>query len=131
MRLTEPKLPRLSVLSRCDFISMEHSCTSWLLTSLSPGGGERMSKHTVRSGDVAGLRARFPGQGAGEDRAARSDHRYPGSGSRATSRRRRRAKTDKIDGKSVVRALLAYKRAVCAIGSSTDSTRGGSPPRLP
>ena len=41
------------------FVSMELSRTSWLLTSLSPGGGERMSKHTVRSGDVAGLRARF------------------------------------------------------------------------
>jgi hypothetical protein len=28
----------------------------------------------------------------------------------ATSRRRRRAKTDKIDGETLVRALLAYKR---------------------
>ena len=28
----------------------------------------------------------------------------------ATSRRRRRAKTDKIDGEALVRALLAYKR---------------------
>jgi transposase len=36
----------------------------------------------------------------------------------ATSRRRRRAKTDKIDGESLVRALLAYKRGeprVCAM----------------
>jgi hypothetical protein len=41
------------------FLSMELSRTTWLLTSLSPGGGERMSKHAVRSGDVAGLRARF------------------------------------------------------------------------
>jgi transposase len=31
----------------------------WLITSLSPGGGEKMSEHTVRSGDVAGLLARF------------------------------------------------------------------------
>jgi transposase len=38
---------------------MELSRTTWLLTSLSPGGGERMSKHAVRSGDVAGLLARF------------------------------------------------------------------------
>jgi transposase len=36
----------------------------------------------------------------------------------ATSRRRRRAKTDKIDGEALVRALLAYKRGeprVCAM----------------
>ncbi|TIR70018.1 MAG: hypothetical protein E5X24_10720, partial [Mesorhizobium sp.] len=35
-----------------------------------------------------------------------------------TSRRRRRAKTDKIDGEALVRALLAYKRGepqVCAM----------------
>jgi transposase len=41
------------------FLSMELSRTTWLLTSLSPGDGERMSKHAVRSGDVAGLLARF------------------------------------------------------------------------
>ena len=36
----------------------------------------------------------------------------------ATSRRRRRAKTDKIDGEALLRALLAYKRGeprVCAM----------------
>ena len=36
----------------------------------------------------------------------------------ATSRRRRRAKTDRIDGEALVRALLAYKRGeprVCAM----------------
>src|SRR6266403_1133299 len=36
----------------------------------------------------------------------------------ATSRRRRRAKTDKIDGEALVRTLLAYKRGeprVCAM----------------
>src|ERR1700735_2121235 len=36
----------------------------------------------------------------------------------ATSRRRRRAKTDKIDGEALVRALLAYERGeprVCAM----------------
>ena len=41
------------------FVSMELSRTSWLLTSLSPGAGERMSKHALRSGDVAGLWARL------------------------------------------------------------------------
>src|SRR5580698_7238589 len=41
------------------FVSLELSRSTWLVTSLSPGGGEKMSKHTVRSGDVAGLLARF------------------------------------------------------------------------
>ena len=38
------------------FVSLELSRSTWLVTSLSPGGGEKMSKHTVRSGDVASLR---------------------------------------------------------------------------
>ena len=37
------------------FVSLELSRSTWLITSLSPGGGEKMSKHMVRSGDVAGL----------------------------------------------------------------------------
>lgn len=37
------------------FVSMELSRSSWLITSLSPGGGEKMSKHSLRGGDVAGL----------------------------------------------------------------------------
>src|ERR1700741_2882079 len=41
------------------FVSMELSRSSWMITSLSPGGGEKMSKHVVRSGDVAGLLGRF------------------------------------------------------------------------
>jgi transposase len=44
---------------RSIFVSMELSRTSWLLTSLSPGGGERLSKYVLRSGDVVGLRARL------------------------------------------------------------------------
>ena len=31
------------------FISLELSRSTWLITSLSPGGGEKMSKHTVRA----------------------------------------------------------------------------------
>src|SRR5471030_1422585 len=126
------------------FVSLELSRSTWLITSLSPGGGEKMSKHTVRSGDVAGLRARFSQlrdkvqvrtgqvvpiiviQEAGldgfwihrllQDEGVEShvvDPAYI-----ATSRRRRRAKTDKIDGEALVRALLAYKRGeprVCAM----------------
>ena len=41
------------------FVSLELSLTSWLITSLSPGGGDKMSKHQVSGGDVAGLFARF------------------------------------------------------------------------
>ena len=41
------------------FVSLELSLTTWLVTSLSPGSGEKMSKHQVRGGDVAGLFARF------------------------------------------------------------------------
>src|SRR5215218_9301831 len=37
------------------FVSLELSRSTWLITSLSPAGGERMSKHSVRGGDVAGL----------------------------------------------------------------------------
>jgi hypothetical protein len=41
------------------FVSLELSRSTWLVTSLSPGGGEKMSKHSVRAGDVAGLLERF------------------------------------------------------------------------
>src|SRR3712207_2497785 len=37
------------------FVSLELSRSTWLVTSLSPGNGERMSKRSVGSGDVAGL----------------------------------------------------------------------------
>src|SRR4030088_301683 len=126
------------------FVSMELSRTSWLLTSLSPGAGERMSKHALRSGDVAGLWARlsqlrekgrvrtgqvFPiivVQEAGMDgfgtprllKANGIESHVVAPPSIATSRRRRRAKTDKIDGEALLRALLAYKRGeprVCAM----------------
>lgn len=41
------------------FVSLELSRATWLVTSLSPGGGERMSRHAVRGGNVAGLLDRF------------------------------------------------------------------------
>jgi transposase len=126
------------------FVSLELSRSSWLITSLSPGGGEKMSKHSVRGGDFAGLMERFAQlqekarlrtgqsfriivvQEAGLDgfwihRALQNEDiesHVVDAASIATSRRRRRAKTDKIDGETLVRALLAYKRGeprVCAM----------------
>ena len=41
------------------FVSMELSRRAWLITSLSPGAGEKMSKHSVPASDVAGLLHRF------------------------------------------------------------------------
>ncbi len=41
------------------FVSLELSRSVWLITSLSPGSGEKMSKHSVPAGDVAALLARF------------------------------------------------------------------------
>ncbi|TDH61201.1 IS110 family transposase, partial [Dankookia rubra] len=35
------------------FVSLELSRSTWLVTSLSPGSGEKMSKHSMRSGDVS------------------------------------------------------------------------------
>jgi transposase len=135
---------------------MELSKSTWLITSLSPGAGERMSKHVVRAGDVAGLMERFALlrekarvrtgrefgfiviQEAGLDGfwihrvLEREDIEsyVVDPASIATSRRRRRAKTDKIDGEALVRALLAYKRGeprVCAMvrpPSVEDEDRG-------
>ena len=126
------------------FISLELSRSSWVVTSLSPGGGEKMSKHTVRGGDVAGLLKRFAQlrekakgrtgkvfpliviQEAGLDgfwidRVVQNEgieSHVVDPASIATSRRRRRAKTDRIDGEALVRALLAYKRGeprVCSM----------------
>ena len=126
------------------FVSLELSRSKWLITSLSPGGGEKMSKHCVAAGDVAGLLERFAElkrkaqartgrcfpviviQEAGLDgfwihrvlEAEGIESHVVDPASIATSRRRRRAKTDKIDGEALVRALLAYKRGeprVCAM----------------
>ena len=126
------------------FVSLELSRSTWLITSLSPGGGEKMSKHGLSAGNIAALLARltelkqkaFAGTGqsfqviviqeAGLDgfwihRVLQSEgieSHVVDAATIATSRRRRRAKTDRIDGEALVRALLAYKRGeprVCAM----------------
>ena len=129
------------------FVSLELSLTTWLITSLSPGGGDKMSKHQVRGGDVAGLFARFSQlqakcqartgrpycliviHEAGLDgfwihrtlENANIESHVVDPASIATSRRRRRVKTDGVDGEALVRALLAYKRGeprVCAMAKA-------------
>ena len=126
------------------FVSLELSRSVWLITSLSPGAGETMSKHSVRGGDVAGLLMRFAH--LREKARARTGQMFPiiavqeagldgfwihrvlesegieshvvDPASIAVSRRWRRAKTDKVDGEALVRTLLAYKRGeprVCAM----------------
>jgi len=126
------------------FVSLELSRSTWLVTSLSPGNGERMSRHSVPGGDIAGLLDRFVQlQAKVRERTGVS---YPlvviqeagldgfwihrcllkegieshvvDAASIATSRRNRRAKTDRLDGEALVRTLLAYKRGeprVCAM----------------
>jgi len=129
---------------RAIFISLELSRSSWLITSLSPGNGEKMSKHSIAGGDIAELLERFGQltekarkrtgksfeiiviQEAGLDgfwihRVLESkgiESHVVDPASIATSRRHRRAKTDRLDGETLVRTLLAYKRGeprVCAM----------------
>jgi transposase len=126
------------------FVSLELSRKTWLIASLSPGKGEKMSKRGVAGGDVAGLLWRFAElrskaaaqtgqvfpliviQEAGLDgfwlhrlleREGFESHGVDPA-SIAVPRRGRRAKTDKIDGEALLRALLAYKRGeprVCSM----------------
>jgi hypothetical protein len=62
MMLNDAPLPAQAAI-RTDlgaiFVSMELSRRAWLITSLSPGAGEKMSKHSVPASDVAGLLHRF------------------------------------------------------------------------
>jgi transposase len=51
--------PSIQTDLRAIFVSLELSRATWLITSLSPGGGEKMSKHSVQAGDIAGLLKRF------------------------------------------------------------------------
>jgi transposase len=126
------------------FVSLELSRSTWLVTSLSPGNGEKLSKHSLSAGDVAALLMRFSElrqkamkrtaksfpivviQEAGLDgfwihRVLQNEgieSHVVDPASIATARRRRRAKTDGIDGETLVRTLLAYKRGeprVCAM----------------
>src|SRR5262249_55153088 len=126
------------------FASLELSRRTWLITSLSPGGGQKMSKHSVPAGEGSGLLRRFAE--LRRKAAARTGRDFPiiviqevgldgfwihrglqsegieshvvDAASTLTSRRRRRANTDRIDGETLVRTLMAYKRGeprVCSM----------------
>src|SRR5215216_888284 len=126
------------------FVSLELSRDRWMITSVSPGKGEKMSKHSVHSGDVTGLLSHFTRlQAKAQAHTGKSfpviviyeagldgfwihrvleqegiESHVVDAASVLTSRRRRRAKTDKIDGEALLRTLLAYKRGeprVCAM----------------
>ena len=60
---TAAELPEAPTAIRTDlgaiFVSLELSRSTWLITSLSPGGRDKMSKHSVRGGDVPELLSRF------------------------------------------------------------------------
>src|SRR6202140_1332572 len=126
------------------FVSLELSRSNWLITSLSPGKGEKMSKHSVTAGNVPELLKLL----ADLKRKAevRTGQSYPiitiqeagldgfwlhrvlqqegieshvvDPASIAAPRRRGRAKTARLDGEALLRTLLAYKRGeprVCAM----------------
>ena len=57
------------------FVSVELSRSSWLITSLSPGAGEKVSRHSVPAGDVGGLLARLAQ--LQQKAAARLDRTFP------------------------------------------------------
>lgn len=124
-------------------VSLELSRSTWLVTSLTPGS-EKLSKHSVPGGNgpalldlLARLRRRAEQrvegpveivviQEAGLDgfwvhrllEANGMESHVVDAASIAVPRRHRRAKTDVIDGETLLRTLMAWKRAeprVCSI----------------
>ena len=125
------------------FISLELSRARWLVTSLSPGSS-KISRHFVVGGDsrdllrlLADLRAKAErNMGATVKIVTIQEIGFDGfwihrilasnaieshvveAASIAVPRRRRRAKTDTIDGELLLRTLMAFKRGepqVCAM----------------
>src|ERR1700677_205638 len=126
------------------FVSLELSRSAWLVTSLSPGSGEKLSKREIGAGDVSGLLARL--KELRQKALTRTGVNHPiivieeagldgfwlhrvleqegceshvvDPASIAAPRRRRRVKTDRLHGEALLRALLAYKRGeprVCSM----------------
>jgi transposase len=128
------------------FASLELSRSKWVVTSISPGAGEKMSRHVVKGGDVSALSDRLEAleakarirtgskkpyaiivmQEAGLDgfwlhralEAKRYVSHVVDAASIAAPRRKRKKKTDRLDGEALLRALLAWSRGeprVCSM----------------
>lgn len=142
----EPALPPAAIQIDLGaiFVSLELSKSTWLVTSLSPGS-EKMSRHSIPGGDLPALLACL--SLLREKAEAREGRLYPvvviqeagldgfwihraleaeswitshvvDAASIAVPRRRRRAKTDRIDGETLVRTLMAWIRGeprVCSM----------------
>ena len=117
------------------FVSLELSRATWLVSSLLPGS-QKISKHTITGGDgsallvlldrlrqragslVDGMVSIIVIQEAGLDgfwvhrllQANGIESHVVDPASVAVARRRRRAKTDSLDGETLLRTLLAWKR---------------------
>ena len=142
------------------FVSLELSRSTWLITSLSPGGGEKMSKYSVSAGDIDGLFKRFGDlQERARVRTGRSFavvtiqeagldgfwiHRVleregieswvVDPASILTSRRRRRAKTSqdrRRDAGAHAAGPQAGRTAGLRYAASPDTRGRRSPPALP
>jgi transposase len=135
------------------FVSLELSRSTWLMTSLSPATGEKMSRREMKASDVSGLIGRLTElqrkalartganlpvvivQEAGLDgfwlhraleREGCESH-VVDPGSIAAPRRRRRPKTDRIDGETQLArpfGLQARGAAGLLDGAAADG-RGG------
>jgi transposase len=148
MPSTPPKTiaqPGTAILNDCAMlcVSLELSLSTWLVTSLAPGSA-KMSRHQVEGGNAAALlnllrhlqgkaakRLGMPVrivtiQEAGLDgfwldrllQAEGIESHVVDPASVAVPRRRRRAKTDRIDGELLVRTLAAWLRGeprVCSV----------------
>ena len=134
---------RYQIIDATLYVSLELSHATWLVTSLSPGS-EKMSKHSSPAGDgktLLGLLTRL--RAKAEEIMGRSvgivviqeagldgfwvhrlletngiESHVVDPASIAVPRRHRRAKTDAIDGETMLRALLVWKRGeprVCSM----------------
>lgn len=126
------------------FVSMELSRKTWLITTLLPGNGEKMSKYPVQAGNLAGLFDLFLKlreksqektgqvwpivtiQEAGLDgfwihRSLEKEgieSYVVDASSISTPSRKRRVKTDRVDGEALLRVIMAYMRGeprVCSM----------------
>ena len=114
------------------FVSMELGRSTWLITSLSPGGSGKMSKHGMRepwraTGAFCGASA----QGVCADRRIISDRRHSGSGSSGTrcspSNRWRRQRRR---GGCCATSKASVRHRACRVHPWLNSSRAGHVPPM-